>query len=75
MTITEILNIIHQERVELEICQELQKWLLEDRTTWIDRAMDIEATVRAINKIATQNGNPKNALQGIINICESTIED
>lgn len=75
ITITEILNIIHQERVELEICQELQKWLLEDRATWVDRAMDAEATVRAINKIATQNESPKNALQGIINICDSAIED
>ena len=30
MTITEILTEIHKERVELEICQELQRWLLDD---------------------------------------------
>ena len=55
MTITEILTEIHKQRVELEICQELQRWLLNDRSEWIDRAMDAESTVRAIGKIAKEN--------------------
>ena len=70
MTITEILEEIHKERVELEVCQALQQWLLNDRAQWIDRAMDSEATVRAIHKIATETKNPKDALQGIINISD-----
>ena len=70
MTITEILEVIHQERVELEVCQALQQWLLTDRAQWIDRAMDSEATVRAIHKIAKETKNPKNALQGIITLSE-----
>lgn len=70
MTVTEILEIIHRERVELEVYQALQRWLLNDRAQWIDRAMDSESTVRAIHKIATESSNPKNALQGIINLSE-----
>ena len=35
MTITEILTEIHKQRVELEVCQELQRWLLNDRAEWI----------------------------------------
>lgn len=70
MTITEILQEIHKERVELEICQVLQQWLMNDRKQWIDRAMDNEATVRAIHKIATRTKDPNNALKGIANLSE-----
>ena len=75
MTITEILTEIHKQRVELEVCQELQRWLLDDRAEWIDRAMDAESTVRAIGKIAKENKNKSSAIDGIINICDSAIED
>ena len=75
MTITEILTEIHKQRVELEVCQELQRWLLDDRASWIDRAMDAESTVRAIGKIAKENKNKSSAIDGIINICDSAIED
>ncbi len=69
MTITEILNIIHEERVELEIYQALHQWLLDDRKEWINRAMESDATVRAVKDIATKTSNPKGALEGIINLC------
>lgn len=69
MTITEILNEIHKGRVELEICQALQQWLLDDRKEWIGRAMESEATVRAVRNIAIKTSNPKGALEGIINLC------
>ena len=75
MTITEILTEIHKQRVELEVCQELQRSLLDDRASWIDRAMDAESTVRAIEKIAKENKNKNSAIDGIINICDSAIED
>ena len=75
MSITEILTEIHKQRVELEICQELQRWLLDDRATWIDRAMDAESTVRAVGKIAKENKNKNSAIDGIISICDSVIED
>lgn len=69
MTITEILNEIHKERVELEVCQALQQWLLDDRKEWIGRAMESEATVRAVKNIATKTSNSKGALEGIIALC------
>ena len=75
VTITEILTEIHKQRVELEVCQELQRWLLDDRAEWINRAMDAESTVRAIGKIAKDNKNKSSAIEGIVNICDSAIED
>lgn len=75
MTTTEILEEIHKERVELEVCHALQQWLLNDRDMWIGKAMDGEATVRAIRKIATETNNPKNALQEIVNLSEGFNED
>ena len=69
MTISEILQEIHNERVELEITQSLQQWLINDRAQWIDRAMESEATVRAIKNIAEKTSNQKYALEGIINMC------
>ena len=69
MTITEILQEIHKERIELEVVQALQQWLLNDRNEWIDRAMDSESTIRAIQKIATKTTSPKVALESIINLC------
>ena len=69
MTITEILQEIHKERVELEVVQALQQWLLDDRKQWIDRAMDGESTIRAIKNIAEKTNSSKSALEGIINLC------
>lgn len=65
MTITEILNEIREQRVELEVYQELQKWIIEDRAAWIGRAMDSESSIRAIGKIANGNKNTKEAIEGI----------
>ena len=75
MTITEILNIIHEERVELEVFEALHKWMIEDRAQWISRVMDAEATIRCVSKIAKGNESAKNAIRGIIDVCDSTIED
>lgn len=69
MTITEILNEIHKERVELEVIQALQQWILDDRKQWIDRAMESESTIRAVKNIAEKTSNPKHALNGIIGLC------
>jgi hypothetical protein len=69
MTITEILNTIHEERVEFEIYKALHSWMLNDRQDWIDRAMESEATVRAVGKIANNSKNKSAALEGITNLC------
>ena len=75
MTITEILNIIHEERVELEVFEALHKWMINDRVEWTSRAMDAEATIRAVGKIAKGSENAKNAIKGIIDICDSALEN
>ena len=49
--------------------------VLDDREEWINRAMDVESTVRAIEKIAKENKNKSSAIDGIVNICDSAIED
>lgn len=69
MTITEILNIIHEERVELEIFEALSEWMIKDRSAWINEAMDQKAIVRAIGKIANENSNKNEAIEGIKNLC------
>lgn len=69
MTITEILSIIHKERVELEIFEALSEWMIEDRAAWIDEAMEQKAIVRAIGKIANENSNKNEAIEGIKNLC------
>lgn len=69
MTITEILNTIHEERVELEIFQALSEWMIKDRAAWIDEAMEQKAVVRAIGKIANKNPNKNEAIEGIKNLC------
>lgn len=70
MTITEILNEIKEQRVELEIYQILQQWIIDDRAAWIDRCMDAESTVRCISKIAYGNKNKTEALDGIMALCD-----
>ena len=69
MTITEILNIIHNERMELEIFQALSEWMIKDRAAWIDEAMDQKAIIRAVGKIANKNPNKNEAIEGIKNLC------
>ena len=70
MTITEVLNIIHKERIELEIFEALSKWMIEDRATWIDKAMEQQSIISAISKIAKENKNKKEAIEGIIALSE-----
>lgn len=66
MTIAEIINIIHQQGVENEVFELLTQWMIEDRYNKMKKIGESEATIRAINKIATQNKNAKDAIQGII---------
>lgn len=70
MTITEILSIIHKERVELEIYEQLHQWLLSDRSELIDRCMEAELTVKAVRKIADETKD----VNAIKNLCDNHIE-
>lgn len=70
MTITEILSIIHKERVELEIYEQLHRWLLSDRSELIGRCMEAELTVKAVRKIADETKD----VNAIKNLCDNHIE-
>lgn len=74
MTTTEILNIIHKERVESEVFQYLSDWMVKDRASWIYEAMEQRAIVRTIGKIA-DNPNKKEAIVGIKNLCMDEVEN
>lgn len=63
MTITEILSLIHKERVELEVFEALSKWMIEDRSSWIDEAMESKSTITAIGKIAKKTQTRKTPLK------------
>lgn len=69
MTTVEILKEIEKEEVHLEVYQALHQWLLNSRNHWIDRAIESEATVRAVRNIATKVENSKGAIEGIIGLC------
>ena len=68
MTIAEIINIIHEQGVENEVFELLTQWMIEDRYNKMKMISESEATIRAINKIATQNKNVKQAIDGIISL-------
>lgn len=68
MTVAEIINIIHEQGVENEVFELLTQWMIEDRYNKMKRIGESEATIRAINKIATQNKNLKQAIDGIISL-------
>lgn len=68
MTVTEIINTIHEQGVENEVFGLLTQWMIEDRYNKTMKIRENEATIRAINKIATQNKNVKQVIDGIINL-------
>lgn len=73
MTVAEIINIIHERGIENEVFELLTQWMIEDRYNKMKKIGESEATIRAIHRIATQNKNAKQAIDGII--CLSGNED
>ena len=71
MAVTEILNIIHKQGVENEVFELLTQWMIEDRYNKMKKIGESEATIQAINKIAIQNENVKQAIDRIIGLSES----
>ena len=66
MTVTEIINTIHQQGVENEVFELLTQWMIEDRYNKMKEIGESKATIRAIHKIAINNKNAKQAIDGII---------
>ena len=71
----EIINIIHKQGVENVIFELLTQWMIEDRYEKMKKLGESKATIRAIHKIATQNKNVEQAIDGIISLSESEIEN
>ena len=70
MPVETILNIIHEEGVEVEVYKSLSEWLMMDRQKQIVKSIRYKATVRAISKIAEDNSNKKEAIEGIKSLCD-----
>jgi len=70
MNVTEIINIIHKQGIENEVFELLTQWMIEDRYNKMKKIGENEATIRAIHRIATQNKNTKQAIDGIISLSE-----
>lgn len=68
MTVAKIVGIIHKQGVEDEVLKILTQWMIEDRYSMMIQIGNNKATIRAINKIATQNKNVKQAIDGIISL-------
>ncbi len=75
MNITEIINIIHEQGIENEVFELLTQWMIEDRYNKMKKIGENRATIRAINKIAKQNKNVEQAIEGIICLSESEDEN
>ena len=73
MSVAEIINIIHEQGIENEVFELLTQWMIEDRYNKMVKIRESKATIRAINKIATQNKNLKQAIDGIISLSESEV--
>jgi hypothetical protein len=75
MTVAEIMNTIHQKGVENEVFELLTQWMIEDRYNKMVKVGESKATIRAIHRIATQNKNAKQAIDGIICLSGNEVED
>lgn len=69
LTISEIINAIHEGGVEVEVFQALSEWIIKDREQRFNDVAKQRAIIKAIGKIAEQNPNKKNAIDGIRKLC------
>ena len=70
MTLSEILNEIHNENVEVEVYKALSEWIVLDRQQTRVEMARCKSIIKAISKIANNNPNKKEALNGIQNLCD-----
>lgn len=69
MTLSEILNEIHNKNMEVEVYKALSEWIVLDRQQKKVEVARCKSTIKAISKIANNNPNKKEALNGIRNLC------
>lgn len=70
MTLSEILNEIHNENMEVEVYKALSEWIILDRQQTKVEVARGKSIIKAISKIANNNPNKKEALNGIQNLCD-----
>lgn len=71
MKLSEILNEIHNENVEVEVYKALSEWIILDRQQTKVEVARCKSIIKATSKIANNNPNKKEALNGIRNLCDS----
>lgn len=69
MTVEAILNIIHNEELEVEVYKALSDWIVCDRQQQIVKVARYRSTVKTIDKIANGNSNKSEVIEGIKNLC------
>lgn len=74
MTLDEIMNSIHEECVENEVFELLAQWFIMDRFEKMKKINERGSALKAINKIAKQNKNAKQAIDAIICLSEEENE-
>lgn len=75
LTISEIMQSIHEGGVEVEVFQALSEWIIKDREQRFNDALSQRAVIGAIRKIAERNPNKKEAIEGIVNLCQTESEE
>ncbi len=69
-TLFEIMNAIHEQGVENEVFELLTQWMIEDRFNNMKRLAEDDGVLHAINKIAKESKDTKQAMVDIISLSE-----
>ncbi len=68
--LTEIMKYIHKQGVENEVFELLTQWMIEDRYSKMKRLAEDDGVLHAINKIAKESKDTKQAMVDIISLSE-----
>lgn len=70
-----VMKIIHKSGLEKAVYDELHSWIMCQLTIENNRKRHYKSTINAISKIANQNPNHRNAIEGIIELCNEDGEE
>lgn len=68
--LAEIMNAIHEQGIENEVFELLTQWMIEDRYNKMKGLAEDEGVLHAINKIAKESKDAKQAMVDIISLSE-----
>lgn len=69
MTSTQILNEIYSEGLQMEIYEELHKWLLNDRKRLNKKCSEAISTIKVAKKLMDGEGSNTQKIHSIKNLC------